>query len=968
VPRYHAFISYSHEPDAKIAATLRLALHKFAKPWYKQRAVSVFLDQSSLSANPALWPAIEAALSSADHLLLLASERSAASFWVRKEIDWWLRNRSADKMLVLLTSGEVHWDQAARDFDWKKTTAIAPELAGRFADEPLYVDLRWARNESNLNLSHARFRAAVLDVAAPLNGRSKDELDGEDVRQNRRTLRVARSVALVLVLLTAAAVWQAVVANQQRREAEWQRDIADKQTAEAQRQRAEAETQRQRAVEQEGVAKEQRDEAVRQRDLAVARSLVAESNRLSANDYNWNLAMLLAIESMRSSPTAEAYEALARLASGGARAVARFPGRNAAAFSPDGFQIATQEGEGIAVREARGGKLLARISLPGEGPVRSLCFTPGGGRILSRQEDRETLIDWKRQNVVAWPGGMDGATVRAVSGNCRYLASGSSIVDFDSGSTRIASLPGSRLLAVSDDGQRIAFTDGSRGRLVDAVTGATVANFIAPSEVERIDFAANGQTVLVRLKDGGLRVLRSSGLEASPARGIPSRTAEVSAERAGRELVLWNRRSGAWVKRLPLREASGPVTWSELGEFLLYQDQGVRILGAESWRPLGRLLPVRPALLGEQVPVDYVAVSPAEDLASVTALGSTIVFELHRFEGGHGRQVALLPGSPGLVAVSLDASTVAFTADRRLTVLEARSGNELGSLDCPAPASLGLSSNGGVMVAACGSTAVIYDVRRRTVVRTMEAARGSAVVLSRDGSSAFAGAEVVAASTGRTIQRLNTARAAAFDPRAQRIAMVMGDTVAVHTLGSKAAPRQMDSPRLFAEGVAFRPDGLLLAVGTRDMQVKLFDAASGKLVRNLEHAEPNQTVFRIRTLVYSADGRRIATIADDPTESDRGRPGTLRVFDVQTGVELARVPFPEAAHALRFAADNSYVEAAVGWRRIRWAKYPLLPGELIRQSCELVHANLSAAEWRRYMGTAARRNTCAVTPYAAWPE
>ena len=90
---YHAFVSYSHSADATLAPALRLALHKFAKPWYKPRAVSVFLDQSSLSANPALWTAIERALSSAKNFILLASPESAASPWVRKEIDWWLAHR-----------------------------------------------------------------------------------------------------------------------------------------------------------------------------------------------------------------------------------------------------------------------------------------------------------------------------------------------------------------------------------------------------------------------------------------------------------------------------------------------------------------------------------------------------------------------------------------------------------------------------------------------------------------------------------------------------------------------------------------------------------------------------------------------------------------------------------------------------------------------------------------------------------
>ena len=65
--------------DARLASALRLALHWLAKPWYQRRAVSLFLDQSSLSANAALWPALEKALGTSDYFLLLASPASTIS-------------------------------------------------------------------------------------------------------------------------------------------------------------------------------------------------------------------------------------------------------------------------------------------------------------------------------------------------------------------------------------------------------------------------------------------------------------------------------------------------------------------------------------------------------------------------------------------------------------------------------------------------------------------------------------------------------------------------------------------------------------------------------------------------------------------------------------------------------------------------------------------------------------------------
>ena len=107
VVKYNAFISYSHATDDAVAPALHSALHAFARPWTRMRALHVFRDKTSLAASPELWPAIETARKEWSHLLLLASPAAAGSRWVAREIEWWLANRSANTMLVLLTDGEL---------------------------------------------------------------------------------------------------------------------------------------------------------------------------------------------------------------------------------------------------------------------------------------------------------------------------------------------------------------------------------------------------------------------------------------------------------------------------------------------------------------------------------------------------------------------------------------------------------------------------------------------------------------------------------------------------------------------------------------------------------------------------------------------------------------------------------------------------------------------------------------------
>ena len=200
--KYKAFMSYSHAADGKLAPMLQSALHQFTKPWYRLRAMRVFRDKTSLAMTPELWPSIQNALSESEYFLLLASPQAAQSPWVQKEVDWWLEHRTAQTLFIVLAEGDVVWDSTTEDFNWPKTDALSPILQGKFKNEPLYVDLRWAKTTENLSLRHSQFRPGVLNIAATLLGRPKDELDGEDVQQHRRFLTITKLVVVALTLLT----------------------------------------------------------------------------------------------------------------------------------------------------------------------------------------------------------------------------------------------------------------------------------------------------------------------------------------------------------------------------------------------------------------------------------------------------------------------------------------------------------------------------------------------------------------------------------------------------------------------------------------------------------------------------------------------------------------------------------------------------------------------------------------------
>jgi hypothetical protein len=230
---YKAFISYSHAADDYLAAAVHTALHQFARRWFKLRAIRVFRDKTSLAANPGLWPSIETALRESEYFLLMAAPASAKSMWVEREVEWWVRHSSIDRLLLLLTDGDLVWEPNVADFDPTRTTSLPRPLYGKFSNEPLWVDFRWAKSAENLTLRHVQFRNAILDLAAPLHGKPKDELDGEDVRHYRRLRRTANSAAVILALLTVISVLFAYRANQSAKLAREQSEIAETRRLEA---------------------------------------------------------------------------------------------------------------------------------------------------------------------------------------------------------------------------------------------------------------------------------------------------------------------------------------------------------------------------------------------------------------------------------------------------------------------------------------------------------------------------------------------------------------------------------------------------------------------------------------------------------------------------------------------------------------------------------------------------------------
>ena len=439
---YDAFVSYSHAADGTLAPAIQRALHNFAKPWDKLRSLRVFRDKTTLSATPGLWPAIESALSQSEWFLYLASPQAAQSQWVNQEITWWMTHRSSNRMLMLLTDGELTWDSAAHDFDWTRTTAAARSLAGRFADEPLYVDLRWAKTQDNLTLKHLQFRSAMLDVAAPIHGRAKDELDGDDVRAQRRNKRWAWSAGIMLAVLAILASAAAVAAVQQRNQAEARRQIAFS---------------RQVATQALNYLGEQRVDTALLLAVESQNVLTASTAATDANTFD-----------ARSS-------FLAALAHGVVPIRSHMHGGNHIAFSPDGRLLASASGDKLMVWDVATGQPVGRPFPSHDDAVFAIAFSPDGRTIATGSRSDKNLRFWNMET-----RGPDGEPLTVHGGSAITLA---------------ISPDGRTLATGGGDKQIVLWNLATREPIGEPLAGHT-------SNVESLDFSRDGRTLASGSWDG----------------------------------------------------------------------------------------------------------------------------------------------------------------------------------------------------------------------------------------------------------------------------------------------------------------------------------------------------------------------------------------------------------------------------------------------------------------------------------
>ncbi len=906
--RNSGFISYSHGRDRQLAMALRRGLRSLGRKWFRVRnQVGILLDQAGLSANPALWSSIERELTGSEFFILLACPESAASEWVQREIQTWLSHEpgSAERLLVVLTGGEIRWNPVTGDFDWETTTAVPRCLAGVFRQVPLYVDARPLRAGHDHSLKDPAFTDCVANLLAPLRHTSKQQIIDEEFRERRKATRVWMGVAAALALLGA------------------------------------------------GLAASLR-ETRKQSRVAVSRRLIAESELAAREPDLLERGVLLGLEAMRREDSPEAENAVRQALFLLPKPVAQFPHRRAVvnvAFSRDGAFVAAACLDGKArLFDVRSHKEVR--SFPGSAPLTTIGLDSAEKRVLTVTEDGivrvfgfetgQELRSWDLHGkgavasispdgefVAAGTNSGDGLLLSVASGGtawsshlsepvllaafsrggdfCLYGARNGEVLKVDVKARRAASFQGlysgATALAISADGRWLASgaRDGSvQVHSLDAGTQRLAVSYGAPVTALALD--AEGTHVAIGLSDGSAMVLSGDGKQ------------QFSIRYGSLVFALEFSPDGAYV---------GAASW----------DRSARILEMRSGSEVLRK--------GHEGPVLAFAFSPDGKYAASSAGDGVVAVYDARPAGAPGFKIA--PGQKIAGVSCTDRNWAIAFAGSHVSIFDVASGAETARFeDLANVESLKLSDDDRYLATVeRGGTGKLIRVADKAVVAGFAASPAIPCMTFSHASRRFAAANpggtltVFDTGTGAAVARLphwGQVISASFSADASRIATASFDrNVRVFDLRTGAEQHRFGGPGSpFA--VAFSPKDNTLATGY-DGSVTLRNIDSG------------QNIWAVRTLDYvtsvafDGSGERVAVA---------GRDNSARVLSSRSGIELSRVDHRREVIEVRFSADGTLLRTVDLGLTVR--SHPLGAAALEAEARSRLTRDLSAAEKSKFLG------------------
>lgn len=463
------------------------------------------------------------------------------------------------------------------------------------------------------------------------------------------------------------------------------------------------------------------------------------------------------------------------------------------------------------------------------------------------------------------------------------VQTGKEIRQFKGHSDRFAAL------VFSPDGSQILTANLDKTvRLWDVQTGRELRRFEHLKEVQLVAFAPGGTAVwtgdarlfqLWQIKDGAL--LRRIGTgDWLPCDISPDGAYLLVTANTGGSVQVWDAQSGQ-----PLRTLNGHhgevarARFAANGRSILTAswDKTAILWDTASGEKLRTFAGHTETVFDAELSPDGAQVLTASLDTTARLWDAATGAERYRFAAHTGpvHDAIFSPDGRSLLTGSTDGTVRLWDLDklRELDTFAAQTGLIFG---------LALSPDGKqLLTGSADMTAILWDVASGRQVRTFQLAnRADNVAFSPDGklaliAPAYGGApQVFDLQTGQEVLRLdedNTVRGVAFSPTGDSIVTGNGGIVTVWDMQTRRRRQQFSVPEGSLLDVAFSPDGKTIATGSiasQGTRVRLWDVASGRPLRGFDDPAP------VNSVAFSPDGKYLLS---------GGRDHVARLWEVASG-------------------------------------------------------------------------------------
>jgi WD40 repeat protein len=923
---YDAFLSYAHV-DRQVTVAIQKGLHRIARRLGQRRALRVFRDDTNLTAGDDLGSKITEALDSSKFMIVVLTPHAAASRWVNKEVAHWLEQRGTKQLMLVLAEGQLEWNPEDKQFDRDRSSAAPPALTapGSLPREPLFIDVS---GDEPWDLRSSAFRDTLTSLAAPIHGKEKDELAGDDLREQKRSQRLRRAAIAGLALLTVIAISAA------------------------------------------GIAFTQRQEAIRQRNQAVASKLTSQGQAMLTGDEDGGdiRAIQQILTAGRIAPASNLNALLTAVVTRQSTIkIVPSPQATLKAVSPDGHRIATQSDDHqLHVWDAETGRPIGAPMKGHNFDENCVAFSADGRRIVSAGGDSsggrplEVLHVWDADT-----GRQIGSPITGHFGNVNGVA-------FSPDGHRIASATSDGVLRIWD-----ADTDKPITHTDETSIGVFAANSVA--------FSPDGHRIVSANDDGVLRIWDAdTGRQiGAPLTGHTSEVRSAAFSPDGRRIVsgsvdmtvrLWDADTGRQIGA-PMSghsEAVQSVAFSPDGHRIvsgsgydnpnssvgvLSVDNTVRLWDADAGRQIGA------PLSGHSQTVRSVAFSPdgqrilsrsADETVRVWDADSRPMFVQLNTDAGPVSRVAFSPDGHRIVSGNEDGSVVISDVGSSQPVGAPITGHD------GAVAAVVFSPNG-LRIASRGTeTATVWDATTGSLLGAPLNIPGiTCMAFSTDGHRIVFGdgphetVRIWDVDSGKPIGALltghiSTVFSVAFSPDGRRIVSGSGDGTL--RIWDADTGRQIGAPlsghSAPVRSVAFSPDGHRVVSGSmvNDDTVRLWNADTGRQIG----APLRGHAKSVTSVAFSSDGHLIVSGGED---------GTVRIWDADTGRPVgspltgptheSSVPTDEVT-SVAISPDNYRIASAIGYPDDTVRLWPG-PAAWLDLLCNKLTANMSHKQWRDWV-------------------